>query len=105
MRDETDMLLAPTPDQNYGVQVHYFRKPVSISLGNNDLNSNWLSENAENALIFGTIYHGYIYEKGDQDVIAAYKTQFETAIADLKLITEGRQKKDTYRNPDQRLPT
>jgi hypothetical protein len=51
------------------------------------------------------IYHGYIYEKGDQDVIAAYSKQFETAIADLKLIAEGRQRKDTYRAPDQRMPT
>jgi hypothetical protein len=105
VRDDTDLVLAPTPDQDYGVQMHYFYKPVSISFNNVDTNTNWLSLNAENALIFGIIYHGYVYEKGDQDVIAAYKNQFDTALADLKLIMEGRQKKDTYRNPDQRLPT
>lgn len=105
VRDESDVLLAPTPDQDYNVQMHYFMKPVSIGKDDNPANTNWLSENAENALIFGIIYHGYIYEKGDQDVIAAYSKQFETAIADLKAIAEGRQKKDTYRNPDSRVPT
>ena len=104
IRDEANLLVAPTPGSNYGVQMHYFKKPVSI--GNNDepLNENWLSKNAENALIFGIIMHGYIYEKGDQDVIASYKAQFEAALGDLKMIVEGRQKKDTYRNPDQRIP-
>jgi hypothetical protein len=104
VRDEANLLVAPTPGSNYSVQMHYFKKPVSIGLNDNALNENWLSKNAENALIFGIIMHGYIYEKGDQDVIASYKAQFETALGDLKQIVEGRQKKDTYRNPDQRLP-
>jgi hypothetical protein len=105
VRDESDLLLAPTPNQNYNVQMHYFFKPVSIGFNDNNLNETWLSSNAENALIFGIICQGYIYEKGDQDVIAAYTKQYETALADLKGIAEGRQKKDTYRQTDQRLPT
>jgi hypothetical protein len=103
-RDEKNLLLAPTPDDSYTVEMHYYKKLPSIGAGDNPANTNWLSENGENALIFGVIYHGYIYEKGDQDVIAAYSKQFESAIADLKLIVEGRQQKDTYRTPDQRVP-
>jgi hypothetical protein len=105
VRDESDLLIAPTPNQNYNVQMHYFYKPVSIGFNDNNANENWLSTNAENALIFGIICQGYIYEKGDQDVIASYTKQYETALADLKLIAEGRQRKDTYRQPDQRIPT
>jgi hypothetical protein len=105
VRDDTDLLIAPTPNQNYDVQMHYFFKPQSIGFNDNNANETWLSKNAENALIFGIIMQGYIYEKGDQDVIAAYTKQYETAIGDLKLIAEGRQKKDTYRQTDQRMPT
>lgn len=104
-RNETDLLLAPTPGDFYDVEMHYFKKPVSISYLDLDTNTNWLSENGENALIFGVILQGYIYEKGDQDVIGAYTKQFETALSDLKTITEGRRKKDSYRTPDQRIPT
>lgn len=104
-RDERDLLLAPPPAAAYAVEMHYFKKPVSISLNDDDNNTNWLSQHGENALIFGIVMHGYIYEKGDQDVIQMYAKQFETALTDLKMIAEGRQKKDTYRAPDQRMPT
>jgi hypothetical protein len=105
VRDETELLLAPPPADYYDVEMHYFKKPVSITKDNNDANTSWLGDNAENALVFGIIMHGYIYEKGDQDVIQMYAKQFETALADLKVIVEGRQRKDTYRTPDQRMPT
>ena len=71
-RDATDLLLAPKPDDYYAVEMHYMRKPQSISLNDDDDNTNWLSQNGENALLFGMLMHGYIYEKGDQDVIQAY---------------------------------
>lgn len=103
-RDEQVLTLAPIPNTDYGVEMHYYRKPASIGANDIDTNTNWLSQNAENALIFGTILHGYIYEKGDQDVVAMYQKQFDKAVADLKLIAEGRQNKDTYRQIDQRMP-
>lgn len=104
-RNEKDLLLAPAPDDYYEVEMHYHKKLPSISLNDLATNTNWLSENGENALIFGIVMHGYIYEKGDQDVIQAYGKQFEVALTDLKTIVEGRQRKDTYRTPDQRMPT
>lgn len=96
-KDNVELMVAPTPDQIYPLQMHYFRQPDSIGKDDNDANTTWLSLNGENALLFGVIYHGYINEKGDQDVIAAYKTQFDKAIQDLKIIAEGRQKTDGYR--------
>lgn len=104
-RDESVVMIVPTPDNVYDVQMHYYNKPPSIGKDDDDSNSNWLSQNGENALIFGIILHGYIYEKGDQDVIAMYQKQFDKAISDLKLIAEGRQRKDTYRATDARIPT
>ena len=80
-------------------------EPPSIGLNDVATNTNWLSTYGENALLFGILYHGYINEKGDQDVITAYKGQFDKAVADLKTIAEGRQQKDTYRTSDMRVPT
>jgi hypothetical protein len=102
--DELTFLIAPTPNITYNVELIYFMKPLSISQGDVATNTNWLSQNAENVLLFGLIMHGYIFEKGDQDVIQLYKGQFDQSLAALKMITEGRQKKDTYRTPDQRVP-
>jgi hypothetical protein len=104
VRNDKNLLVAPTPNAYYTVQMQYFKKPASISLNDVAANTNWLSLNAENALLFGIIMHGYIYEKGDQDIIQYYAKQFETALTDLKLIVEGRQRKDSYRTPDERMP-
>lgn len=104
-RDEQVLVVAPTPSVAYGVEMYFFRQPPSIGLNDVATNTNWLSTYGENALLFGILYHGYINEKGDQDVITAYKGQFDKAVADLKTIAEGRQQKDTYRTSDMRVPT
>lgn len=103
MFDDDTFIVAPTPDDDYVAELHYYYLPTSLAAGS-DSGTTWLSENAENALLFGTILHGYIYLKGDGDVIAMYQKQFDKAIADLKTIAEGRNRKDTYRTPDRRLP-
>lgn len=97
--DDDTFILGPTPDDDYTVELHYYFRPTSIVTDS----SSWVGTNAINALLFGTILQGYIYLKGDQDVIAAYKEKFETAIRDLTVLQEGRNNKDTYRTPNKRL--
>ena len=103
MFDDDTLIIAPTPDDNYDVELHYFYKPESLADAA-DGGETWLSINAENALLFGALMHGYIYMKGDQDVIKSYVEQFQKALADLKIIAEGRNRKDSYRTSDRRLP-
>lgn len=102
--DEDTLVLGPTPNAVYSLELNYFYKPASLSDGA-DGDSTWLSENAETALLFATVIHGYIFLKGDQDVIAMYQKSLEQSVADLKIIYEGRSKKDTHRKADARLPT
>jgi hypothetical protein len=98
--DDVTFILGPTPDDVYSVEMEYFYKPESIVTAG----TTWLSSKAEGALLYGSILHGYIYLKGDQDVIAAYKDKYAQAVADLKLIAEGRDRKDSFRTSDKRLP-
>jgi hypothetical protein len=98
--DDKNFILGPTPDDIYTVEMEYFYKPESVVTANNT----WLSSNAEGALLYGTILQGYIYLKGDQDIIASYKDKYAQAIADLKIIAEGRDRKDSFRTSDKRLP-
>ncbi len=99
--DNDQFIVAPTPASNYSVELNYYYKPETLETAS----TNWLSENGENALLYGTLYHGYVFMKGDQDVITHYKTQYQKAIDDLKMIAEGRNRKDTYRTADRRMPT
>jgi hypothetical protein len=103
--DENAMIVGPTPDQSYQVELNYFNYPISlVDLPNGDANVTWLSENAENAIVFGTVVQGYTYLKGDQDIIKQYTDMYTSALSQLKVIAEGRDRKDQYRKSDRRLP-
>lgn len=101
--DDETIILGPVPNSAYTVELNYFFKPVSLTAGA-DGDSTWLSTNAEQAILFGTILQGYIYLKGDQDIIASYTDRYQSALAQLKIIAEGRNRKDSYRKQDRRLP-
>jgi len=100
--DEKTLVLGPTPDIDYQVEMNYFYEPASLSAGD-DSDETWLSVNGESAILFGTIVQGYIYLKGDQDVMKQYQEQYTQAIATLKIIAEGRNRKDSYRRSDKRM--
>jgi hypothetical protein len=102
--DDETLMLGPAPNDDYSVELNYFYEPPSLTEDDDDSNTTWLSENGEQALLFGTILQGYIYLKGDQDVVAAYQNQYQTALAALKIIAEGRNRKDSYRKSDRRIP-
>jgi hypothetical protein len=102
--NDSTFMIGPTPDEDYLVEMNYFYEPASLADGS-DTDTSWLSINAENALLFGTIIQGYIYLKGDQDVAQQYLAQYETALAALKILAEGRNRKDTYRKANMRIST
>lgn len=102
--NDSNFMIGPTPDDAYTVEMNYFYEPASLADGDDD-DTSWLSINAENALLFGTIIQGYIYLKGDQDVAQQYQAQYDTALSALKVLAEGRNRKDTYRRPNARIST
>ena len=102
--NDVALIIGPKPDASYAIELNYFYKPVSLAAGA-DSGTTWLSTNAEAALLYGTIIQGYIYLKGDQDVMKQYSEQYTQAIAELKIIAEGRNRKDTYRKSDRRMAT
>src|SRR5690606_12723307 len=55
--DDDSMIVGPTPGEDYPVEMHYYYRPVSIStLADGD--TSYLSINAENALLFGSVLQG-----------------------------------------------
>ena len=97
--DNDTFLIAPPPDSNYEVELHYFYEPPSIVT---QTSGTWLSENAENALLYGCLVEAYTYLKGEQDLISLYLGRYKESLAALKLIGEGRNRSDTYRNSEPR---
>ena len=99
--DDSNFLIAPTPDSGYSVEVHYYYRPASLTAGA-ESGTTFLSVNAPNAILFGSLVEAYIYMKGEQDVLAMYEKRFEEALMRLKDLAEARENNDAYRKG---LPT
>ena len=94
--DVTNFLLAPTPAVEYAAELHYFYRPQSITeLG--DSGTTWLSENAEIALLYGSLIEANIFIKGEQDVMQMYVGRLGEAIDGLKQLGEAKEVTDEYR--------
>ena len=94
--DVDNLILAPTPDSNYVCEFHYFYRPASLTAGA-DSGTTWLSTNAPNALLYGSLYEAYVFMKGEPDMLQLYEKQFTEALSRLKDLAEARENADAYR--------
>jgi len=96
----TTLVLGPVPDQGYTTTFNYFAYPTSIvSAG-----TSWLGDNYEFVLLYGAIREAYVYMKGEQDLIDRYDKMYMEALMLLKGMTDGRDRRDTYRSALNRVP-
>tara|TARA_R110001592_G_scaffold180603_1_gene423041 strand:+ start:1832 stop:2476 length:645 start_codon:yes stop_codon:yes gene_type:complete len=93
--NEDTFLLAPTPDSNYSVELHYFYRPTSITTSADG--TSWLGTNAELALLYGSLVEAYTFMKGEADILQLYNARFQESLQWLKNLGEGLQTRDQYR--------
>jgi hypothetical protein len=170
--DVSNFILAPTPNSNYSVELHYYYKPTSladstivltvgaassfavnevitgassgatatisskndgtnqltivvpttaftngetvtggttahssaISAISSDTTTTWLSKNALNAMLYGSLSEAYIFMKGEADMTQLYENRFMEEISRLKDLGEARENADAYRQGLPRRP-
>jgi len=93
--DNDTFLLAPTPDSNYTMELHYFYRPTSITASGDG--TSYLGDNAELALLYGSLVEAYTFMKGEPDILKQYTDRFLESIQWLKNLGEGKQTRDQYR--------
>tara|TARA_R110000764_G_scaffold116032_1_gene202965 strand:+ start:350 stop:997 length:648 start_codon:yes stop_codon:yes gene_type:complete len=96
MFDVGNFILSPTPDAALTTELHYYYRPASITAGA-DSGTTWLSLNAPNALLYGSLVEAYTYMKGEQDMMQLYEQRFAQEIQRLKDLAEARENTDAYR--------
>ena len=98
--DKNTLILGPTPDSNYQVELHYYYYPQSIVTAS----TSWLGDNFETVLLYGTLREAYIYMKGEQDMIQYYEQKYQESLGLLKLLGEGKDRRDAFRSGLNRIP-
>ena len=94
--DDTAFELAPVPDANYDVEIHYLHKPASLTSGA-ESGTTLLSTDYPDALLYGSLAEAAVFLKEPPDVVATFEQRFKEAIARMKTIGEGRETRDEYR--------
>ena len=94
--DVNNFILSPTPDVAYNVELHYYYRPSSLTAGA-DSGTTWLSTNAPNVLLYGSLVEAYTYMKGEADMMQLYEQRFAQEMQRLKDLAEARENSDAYR--------
>jgi hypothetical protein len=95
--DVDNLIVGPTPDSSYNVELHYYYRPASLTTAGDD-GTTWLSTNVPQALLYGSLIEAYIFMKGEPDVVQAYQQQYVQALSRLKNFAEGIENTDKYRS-------
>jgi hypothetical protein len=77
--DTNNFLLAPTPSTGFTSELHYFYRPASLTAAG-DSGTTWLSTNAPNAMLYGTLVEAYIYMRGEGTAKGAEAVQGKVAM-------------------------
>ncbi len=62
-----------------------------------DTTLTWVSENAPNAILYGSLFEAYTYMKGERDMLDLYNGRFGEALSRIKDLAEARENTDAYR--------
>jgi len=92
--NELSLILGPTPNAAYNVELHYFYYPESIVTAG----QSWLGENFDSALLNGALIEALRFIKGEGDMIAMYDKLYLQSIALLKQLGDGKLRQDSYRS-------
>ena len=95
--DVDTFIIGPTPDSSYTSELHYFYRPASLTAGDDD-GTTWLSINATQAILYGSLIEAYTFMKGEADLLQDYEKRFAEAMVSIKMLGESREVTDEYRS-------
>jgi len=98
--DATNLILAPTPDQTYTIEMWYNETPERLS---NTNTTTFLSTDAPEVLLYGVLAEAYSYLKNPQDM-QLYDQKFQQALGLYAQEQMGRKRRDEYTDGVLRLP-
>jgi hypothetical protein len=96
---ELSIILGPTPDAAYYVELHYYYYPESIVTAS----TTWLGDNFDSVLLYGTLVEASTYMKAEADMVGLYNQKYQEALTLAKRLGDGLERGDAYRDGQTKL--
>lgn len=90
--DDFNIIVAPTPDSAYTVQINYIIDPPQFTSTNNT----YLSTYQESMLLHGVLTEAFRYLKGPMDMYNLYQTKYTEEVQNFALQQMGRRRRAEY---------
>jgi hypothetical protein len=98
--DKDSLIVGPTPDAAYEVELHYGYYPESLVTAG----TTGLSENFESVMFNAMLVEAARFLKLEKDITESYDKQFNDSIVLLKNWGDGKLRTDTFRTLQPRTP-
>lgn len=97
---ELRFIVGPTPGSAYSVDLQYYAYPESIVTAANT----WLGDNFDTVLLYACLLEAAVFMKAEADTLTTYGARFQEALAQMKQLVDGKERGDTYRNGQVKVP-
>ena len=93
--DENTIVVAPTPDATYTIQLNYILKDPGLSSTNT---TTYISLNFPNGLLYACLVEAYGFLKGPQDLLQLYEGKYKQVVEGFSIEQMGRRRRDEYQS-------
>ena len=95
------ILLSPIPNATYVYKIHYNAIPDKLEASSNE--TNFISLNFPNGLLYAALVESYAYLKGPMDMLQLYEQKYKEEVQKFGGEQIGRRRRDDYTDGTVRL--
>ena len=93
--DEQKIVVAPTPDATYTIQLNYILKDAGLSSTNTQT---YISKYFPNGLLYACLAEAYSFLKGPNDLLQLYEGKYKQVLEGFSVEQMGRRRRDEYQS-------
>ena len=93
--DEQNIVVAPTPDATYEIQLNYILKPDGWS---STVPTTYLRLQFPNGLLYACLVEAFSFLKGPNDLLQLYEGRYKQAVEGFSIEQMGRRRRDEYQS-------
>ena len=95
MWDKDTIVIAPTPNATYTIQLNYILKDTGLSSTNT---TTYLSQNFPNGLLYACLVEAFSFLKGPNDMLQLYEGKYKQVLEGFSVEQMGRRRRDEYQS-------